>query len=77
VPSCLVTTLKFARRRDADRSLPSIWALERSPSLASSAVPAAVVPDAIFAAKVIAILEDDPAITGALTGPLREWGATQ
>jgi hypothetical protein len=45
--------------------------------LASRAVPAAVVPDAIFAAKVIAILEDDPAITGALTGPLWEWGATQ
>jgi len=50
--------------------------LERSPSPASSVVPAAVVPDAIFAGKLIAILEDDPAILDALTGLLQEWGAT-
>ena len=51
-------------------------ALERSPSAASSTVPTAVVPDAIFAGKLIAILEDDPAITEALTGLLRAWGAS-
>jgi DNA-binding response OmpR family regulator len=39
-------------------------------------VPAAVLPDAIFAGKLIAILEDDPAVTDALTGLLRDWGAT-
>jgi two-component system, sensor histidine kinase len=50
-------------------------ALDRSPSLASSVAPAALVPDAIFAGKLIAILEDDPAIAEALTGLLQEWGA--
>jgi two-component system, sensor histidine kinase len=51
-------------------------ALERMPSPASIAVPTAVVPDAIFTRKLIAIIEDDAAVADALTGLLQEWGAT-
>ena len=50
-------------------------ALEHAPSSAASLVPAELVPDAIFAGKLIAILEDDPAIAEALNGLLRDWGA--
>jgi two-component system, sensor histidine kinase len=48
---------------------------EQPPSPAASVVPAGIVPDAIFAGKLIAILEDDAAVTDALTELLREWGA--
>ena len=50
-------------------------ALERRSSSVSGTVPAALVPDAIFAGKLIAILEDDAAIADALAGLLQEWGA--
>jgi PAS domain S-box-containing protein len=49
--------------------------IDTAQPVAFNPVPTAVVPDAIFMHKVIAVLEDDRAVADALALLLREWGA--
>ena len=75
LPSCSIIALKSAPRPGRGSVFAVEMALERRSSSVSGTVPAALVPDAIFAGKLIAILEDDAAIADALAGLLQEWGA--
>jgi PAS domain S-box-containing protein len=50
--------------------------IEAAHPVALNPVPIAVAPDAVFARKVIAVIEDDEAVAEAMALLLRGWGAT-